>query len=91
MQSAIRFVPQKLTSDKSAFAHRRTRPVRNASVAPNGCSQPSGIKLLLQLFDLAAAIYDDGHLFAVYDRFERLNFPGPIFSDLRIARGFEPG
>jgi hypothetical protein len=31
------------SEDKSAFAHRRTAPVRNASVAPNGCSQPSGI------------------------------------------------
>ena len=30
-------------ADKSAFAHRRTRPLRNASVTPNGCSQPSGI------------------------------------------------
>ena len=47
--------------------------------------------MLLQLFDLAAAIYDDGHFLAVFDRFERLNFPGPIFPDLRIARGFEPG
>jgi hypothetical protein len=28
---------------------------------------------------------------SVFDRLERLNFPGTIFPDLRIACGFEPG